>query len=148
MSIEPEVELVWTPEMVRRFWAYESKHPENFFSYQVSSVLVRRFRKHLSGEIVDYGAGGGHLLEDLLSCGFHCAAVESSANELNLLFAGNPLFLGARSFSDLAGWQGKFTTAFLVEVVEHLYDKELMECLSSIHALLKPGGGTHCHYPQ
>src|SRR5262245_55234220 len=138
MSVEPEVELVWTPEMVRRFWAYESKHPENFFSYQVSSVLVRRFRKHLSGEIIDYGAGGGHLVEDLLHCGYRCGAVESNASELNFRFAENRFFLGARSFSDLAGWQGKFSTALLIEVVEHLYDKELADCLSSIHALLKP----------
>jgi 2-polyprenyl-3-methyl-5-hydroxy-6-metoxy-1,4-benzoquinol methylase len=140
MPTQPISELVWTPEMVRRFWAYESSRPENFFSFQVGSVLVRRFRKYLAGDVVDYGAGGGYLIEDLLGRGTRCAAVEADATEINRRFAGIPRFLGARSFNNLADWQGRFDVAFLVEVVEHLYDKELSDCLLSVHDLLKPHG--------
>ena len=136
-------ELVWTREMVRRFWNYERRRPENFFSFQVGGVVTRRFQRHLRGRVVDYGAGTGFLVEELLAAGVQCGAVEfgeHAAQELGNRFVGQSGFLGARDSVDLAAWKGTFDAAFLVEVVEHLYDEDLQECLASVRSLLKPGG--------
>jgi 2-polyprenyl-3-methyl-5-hydroxy-6-metoxy-1,4-benzoquinol methylase len=136
-------EVVWTQEMVRRFWAYERRRPENYFSFQVGGVVTRRFRRYLGGRVVDYGAGTGFLVEELLAAGVQCGAVEfgeHAAQELSNRFVGQNGFLGARDSINLADWKGSFDAAFLVEVVEHLYDEDLQQCLSAVRSLLKPGG--------
>jgi 2-polyprenyl-3-methyl-5-hydroxy-6-metoxy-1,4-benzoquinol methylase len=131
--------------MVTRFWDFERTRPENFFSFQVGAVIARKFRKILpkNANIVDYGAGRGFLVEDMLANGMHCGAVEfgnEAVTELNQKFQGRPLFLGAQTHDALARWREKFEGAFLIEVVEHLYDSELAAALSAVRELLKPGG--------
>lgn len=136
-------ELVWSPEMVHRFWAYEQTRPENFFSYQVGRVLVRRFRKHLTGRVLDYGCGLGFLIEDMLNAGISCGGVEFTtdfATRLNTSFDNRQGFLGVRVPGNFSEWRGTFDAIFLVEVVEHLYDEDLRKTLTSIHGLLRPGG--------
>ena len=138
-------ELVWTREMVTRFWDFERTRQENFFSFQVGAVVARKFRKYFpsNADIVDYGAGTGFLVEDLITSGIRCGAVEfgdDAVAGLNEQFCNHPLFLGAQSFEALNSWREKFDGAFLVEVVEHLYDDELSTALVCIRDLLKPGG--------
>lgn len=136
-------ELVWSRDMVRRFWAYEKTRPEHYFSFQVGGVVTRRFRSKLTGRVVDYGAGTGFLLEELLAAGVQCGAVEFGEDVVSALssrFSNRNGFLGARDNRDLIDWQGSFDAAFLLEVVEHLYDADLQDCLSAIRRLLKPGG--------
>jgi 2-polyprenyl-3-methyl-5-hydroxy-6-metoxy-1,4-benzoquinol methylase len=143
MQAESKDELIWTPEMVRRFWDFERTHPERYFSFQVGAVIARRFRRYLSGRVVDYGAGPGFLLDELLRRGVQCAAVEFGAEtvaQLNNRFKERKGFLGARDHAHLAEWRQTFDAAFLIEVVEHLYDEQLHECLSDLASLLKPGG--------
>ena len=130
--------------MVARFWDFARTRPETFFSYQVGAVVARKFRKHFSGrDIIDYGAGNGFLVEDLLEIGMRCGAVEfgsRAVEELNDRFERHPRFLGVRPHDGLDDFRGKFSGAFLVEVVEHLYDSELATALSTARELLKPGG--------
>jgi 2-polyprenyl-3-methyl-5-hydroxy-6-metoxy-1,4-benzoquinol methylase len=136
-------ELLWTREMVRRFWTYERRRPENFFSFQVGDVVTRRFRRYLRGRVVDYGAGAGFLVEELLAAGVQCGAVEfgeRAAQELGNRFDAQNGFLGAHDSVDLAEWKGSFDGAFLVEVIEHLYEEDLQKCLSAVRSLLKPDG--------
>jgi SAM-dependent methyltransferase len=136
-------QLVWTPEMVRRFWAYERTRPENFFSHQVGRVLVRRFRKHLAGRVLDYGCGLGFLIDDMLSEGISCGGVEFTSDfvaQLTASFDDRQGFLGIRVPDDFSDWRGAFDAIFLVEVIEHLYDDELQKTVASIHNLLRPGG--------
>jgi 2-polyprenyl-3-methyl-5-hydroxy-6-metoxy-1,4-benzoquinol methylase len=136
-------ELVWTPEMVARFWAFERRHPENYFSFQVGAVLARYFKHHLQGKVVDFGAGTGYLVEELLAAGICCAATEfgeAAVLDLAKQFVGNSGFLGVRDVGNLADWDNTFDAALLIEVVEHLYDRELRDCLASVRGLLKPGG--------
>jgi SAM-dependent methyltransferase len=142
VSTQPP-EIVWTPEMVRRFWIWQRMRPTEYFSFQVGRVIARRFRKYLRGRVVDHGAGPGFLVDELLSAGVQCGATEygeDSTDALARQFAGRPNFLGARNNDRLADWQGTFDTAFLCEVVEHLYDRELYECLAVVRSLLKPSG--------
>jgi len=129
--------------MVRRFWTYQRTRPEEYFSFQVGQVLVRRFRSYLQGRVVDYGAGPGFLIDELLAAGVQCAAVEfgeEAVSELNDRFEKQRGFLGARSNDHLAEWKGTFDAVLLIEVVEHLYDRQLHDCLSAVCSLLKPGG--------
>jgi 2-polyprenyl-3-methyl-5-hydroxy-6-metoxy-1,4-benzoquinol methylase len=138
-------ELRWTPEMVRRFWDYVQTQPENYFSFQVGRVIANKFGKYIkrAKRIVDYGAGPGFLLEDLLHAGAQVGAVEFSPEslaELNRKFHGTPGFLGARNPDASDGFTDSFDVAFLVEVVEHLYDDELARCLSQVRSLLRPNG--------
>jgi 2-polyprenyl-3-methyl-5-hydroxy-6-metoxy-1,4-benzoquinol methylase len=138
-------ELTWTREMVTRFWDFERARPEAFFSFQVGAVIARKFRKYFHGDasIVDYGAGTGFLIDDLLANKTRCGAVEfgnDAVAELNERFGSHPSFLGARSHDAIGDWREKFDGAFLIEVVEHLYDDDLAVALASIHALLKPDG--------
>lgn len=138
-------ELVWTPQMIERFWNFESRRPQNFFTYQVSAALIHYFRRYLSSasRIVDYGAGPGFLVEDLITSGHHCAAIEFAPEAVRLLstkLAGNPKFLGAHHIDEISTMDGRFDLAFVIEVVEHLYDKDLDTCLDTIHRLLARGG--------
>jgi 2-polyprenyl-3-methyl-5-hydroxy-6-metoxy-1,4-benzoquinol methylase len=138
-------ELTWTREMVTRFWDFVRTQPEEYFSFQVGAVIVRKFKKYFppNAAIVDYGAGVGFLLEDILATGNRCSAVEfgsESVAELNRRFQNHPSFMGARPHDSLEEWREKFDGAYLIEVVEHLYDSELASALSSVRGLLKPGG--------
>ena len=50
-------------KMIARYWDYESRFQENFFTYQVGRALVKHFKRFLNGtkKIIDYGAGAGFL---------------------------------------------------------------------------------------
>ena len=90
-------ELIWTPQMVARFWAHEAKTPENYFGFQVGMAVVRHMRRHLARvhRIADYGAGTGYLVEDLVASGYRCGAVEfgeTAVAALRARFAANPDF--------------------------------------------------------
>jgi 2-polyprenyl-3-methyl-5-hydroxy-6-metoxy-1,4-benzoquinol methylase len=136
-------ELIWSQDMVKRFWDYESWRPETYFSYQVGGVLVRFFDRYLKGAsaIADYGAGPGFLLEDLLADGFKCGAIDLSPASI----AGIEQKFGHRD-GFIGAWNGdgrlpqKFDVIFFNGVAEHLYDAELDKCLESIRDMLANGG--------
>ena len=116
------MELTWTRQMVTRFWDYARTRPETFFSFQVGTVVARKFRRYFPGnaDIVDYGAGNGFLIEDLLAIGMRCGAVEFGSRpveELNERFGRHPSFLGARAHDAIGDWRGKCAGVFLVEVI-------------------------------
>ena len=145
LQAPPIEELTWTPQMIARFWNYESRFQENFFTYQVGRALVRHFGSFLNKpkKIIDYGAGAGFLIEELLHKNRQCAAIEFAPDAVRLVqskFQGNPKFLGAHLVGNLQELNGQFDVAFLTEVVEHLYDADLDRCLSCIRDLLVPGG--------
>lgn len=136
-------ELVWTREMTRRFWAHESRYPENYFSFHAGPALVSRFRRHLAGRAADFGAGGGMLVEDLLRAEINVGAVEyddEQAASLTERFRSNRHFLGARAIGKLNDWKEQFDVVFMVELIEHLYDDDLNRCMRSAIDLLRPGG--------
>ena len=131
--------------MIARYWDFESRFQKNFFTYHVGRVLVKHFRRFLSKpkKIIDYGAGAGILIEELLHENRQCAAIEFAPDAVRLIeskFQGNPNFLGVRLIGNLQEWNGQFDVALLTEVVEHLYDTDLDRCLSCIRDLLVPGG--------
>jgi 2-polyprenyl-3-methyl-5-hydroxy-6-metoxy-1,4-benzoquinol methylase len=73
---QPE-HLVWTPEMVKNFWDYESQFPEQYFTYQRSTEMVRQISTFLApgSRILDYGCGPGYLIDKLMQRGFEAAGL-------------------------------------------------------------------------
>jgi len=132
--------------MVERFWAHEARTPENFFGYQVGLSVVRRMRRHLlpARRIADYGAGAGFLVDDLLANGYAVGAIEfgpAAVRALTAKFATRAGFLGAWEVNEVVATAAeRFDAIFLTEVVEHLYDSELLPCLHNIRALLREEG--------
>ena len=57
--------LEWTSEQVSKFWDYESKFPENYFSKQVGSNLAAYIKNSFPDKktILDFGCGPGFLME-------------------------------------------------------------------------------------
>jgi 2-polyprenyl-3-methyl-5-hydroxy-6-metoxy-1,4-benzoquinol methylase len=138
-------EVVWTPEMVARYWAFVADKSENYFTYQVSDSIIARFRNELKSceAVADYGAGPGYLVESLLAINKRCAAIEFSQSGVDALkrkFEGHRSFLGAWPINQTESLLAKFEAVFLTEVVEHLYDAELAKCLGTIRNILAPRG--------
>lgn len=135
----------WTPEMVARFWDFELTRPWNFFAYQAGAALIARVRKYVpaNARVLDYGAGAGFLMEDLLAAGYRCGGVEHGEGAVAALrkkFAGEQNVIGLWHIREAVNLETEFDAAFLTEVVEHLYDPELDTCLTQIMRLLVPGG--------
>jgi SAM-dependent methyltransferase len=131
--------------MVARFWEWQAQFPEEYFSFRLGAVVVHRFQRYLerAHKVVDYGAGPGFLIEDLLGAGYPAAAVElepTAAVRIGEKFTGHPKFLGAWTVDEVAAQARQFDLALLLEVVEHLYDDALDDCLGRVRQLLAPGG--------
>lgn len=139
-------QLVWTPEMVRNFWDYQSRFPQAYFSFQHGPQIVEILRRYVApgASVVDYGCGAGDLIEALLPAGFRAGGVDVSPDSVAAVerrFAGRDGFLGASVLVDGAGpRQPTFDAAVVLEVVEHLYDPQLDELVVTLGTLVKPGG--------
>jgi 2-polyprenyl-3-methyl-5-hydroxy-6-metoxy-1,4-benzoquinol methylase len=136
---------VWTQEQVIQFWNYESRFPDRYFTRWAAPELIRHLRRHFShtDEILDFGCGAGHLLQQLLERKYRVAGADSSPETLekiNRKFGNNAGFLGALSPDAFIKLDRKFDAVFVVEVVEHLYDEWLEQLLTTVRRLAKPGG--------
>lgn len=137
--------LVWTPEMVKNFWDYESRFPEQYFTYRRSTEMARQISPFLApgSRVLDYGCGPGYVIEKLMQRGFRVAGLDFSTETLNGVrdrFSPVPAFQGAYTLQELQDAGMRFDAATVFEVVEHLYDPQLQELLQTLKSLLMPGG--------
>lgn len=139
--------ILWTPERIKRFWDFESRYPERYFTHFSAGRVVRFAQSHLreANLVLDYGAGAGHLVELLFRYPCRIAAVDHSPDSLRTIgerFASHARFLGAFSPSAILAGKlvGCFDTIFLIETVEHLDDASLHETLANVRSLLSPNG--------
>jgi SAM-dependent methyltransferase len=135
--------LHWTPEMVERFWDWQSGQPESYFAAAHAGALLRRLRPHLAADaaVLDYGCGPGDLIAALLDAGFRAAGVDASAATREAVarrFAGRAGFLGALAPDELGA--RRFAAVSVLEVIEHLYDEPLDALLATLRRVLEPGG--------
>ena len=72
--------LAWTPEMMVRFWDFESNFPDRYFTYHNGAEMVRQLSQYLldRGDVLDYGCGPGYMLDELLVSGVKAAAFDAS----------------------------------------------------------------------
>ena len=143
--IDSPPKLFWTPEMVGRFWDYESNFPDRYFTYRNGTEMARQLRPHLRGKqtILDYGCGLGFLLQEFLALGMGGAGLDFSQEAMrkaNERLRGHPNFLGTFDLEALKESRLKFDAITVVEVVEHLYDEQLEPVLAQLSDFLSPEG--------
>ncbi|MSP37440.1 MAG: class I SAM-dependent methyltransferase [Deltaproteobacteria bacterium] len=140
---QPVQRLVWTPELVSRFWAgvAQTRLTEYDFAKQGGKSVIIAVEHHLpkSGKILDFGAGNGELVELLLERGYFAAAYEPSTErigEWTTRLRDRKGFLGVvGSHSD-----EKFDVILMTEVIEHILEDEFDRTLRRVQALLKKRG--------
>jgi SAM-dependent methyltransferase len=148
MEVHP---LAWTPEQVARFWDYWAQRPDGHTTYFASQVGrgVCRFLQHvrpLAGlRVLDYGAGPGHLVEQLLQRGARVWAVEYSpqcVQDLNQRFRRERLWGEARPFDGnrLPWGDDRFDVVCCLETIEHLLPEHVNVVLAELRRVVRPGG--------
>lgn len=145
MTKEAVPRLVWSPELVARFWDYHARHPESYFTNLYGDVIAQRLQPYVGNgrRVLDYGAGAGFLIEHLLQQGNRVTALDYSPASVDAIrerYAGRSGFEGAYDTEQLAREGHTFDALVCVEVVEHLEEEQLRDVLDDVRRLLVPGG--------
>ncbi len=144
-------EIQWTPWHVLNLWRYYSTNPafdEAYFSlHSGSSILqfVEHFVSLRTRHVLDFGCGRGHMLRYLIDQGVACRGLEfseDSAKATETYIGGEPLFDGVILAQDVPTslFEETEDVILLVEVVEHLFDEQLVPTLQEAYRILRPGG--------
>lgn len=143
-SGEPR-ELVWTPELVARFWDWQTRFPENYFAHQYGAGIAARTAPHVATarSVLDFGCGTGVFIRRLLDS-THARVSgadlsERSIHATRLLNSSHPNFGGAHSVDDLIRDGAGFDVITLLETIEHLYDDDLERVIGLVRSLAAPG---------
>ncbi|MEO8381355.1 MAG: class I SAM-dependent methyltransferase [Acidobacteriota bacterium] len=152
-------DVTWTREKSARFWnamAGRQWPEDHYFSAAVGASLVRFVRSRgidLSGRILDFGCGPGHLVRELLPFGSAVSGVDFSEQSIQQVirqFEGQPGFAGGNVIrsvpTDLP--DGSFETIFFVETIEHLLDGDLEATVGELRRLLSKGGSVVVSTPN
>lgn len=142
-AIEPPKPLVWTPELVNRFWnglAEAGLDDAMAFGRMAKRSIHWLIARHLAkgGRHLDYGSGGGEVATYLIEKGFPFAVHEPAAErqaKTEAQLSGMPGFLGGPS-SEPATYDA--VTCF--EVIEHVLDEVLEQVFDELAGHVKPGG--------
>jgi 2-polyprenyl-3-methyl-5-hydroxy-6-metoxy-1,4-benzoquinol methylase len=137
--------LVWTPEMVSRFWRWQLSHPEHYFTRRFGDLIARDLAPRLAAArtVLDLGCGPGFLIPHLAALGKEVTATDHSAAAVeaaNARFSGLAGFRGAVPAPELLAEGRRFDAVVSIEVIEHLDDAQLADFLRGLPALLVPGG--------
>jgi 2-polyprenyl-3-methyl-5-hydroxy-6-metoxy-1,4-benzoquinol methylase len=141
----------WTREKSARFWDHMgplTARSGTYFSGQLGRPLLRFVRKAgvpLSGRIMDFGCGLGHLIGYMLDDGLRAGGADFSPDAVAHVrdtFGGRPNFDGAELISSLPSAlpTAGYDVVFLLETVEHLLPDDLDATVQELHRILKPGG--------
>jgi 2-polyprenyl-3-methyl-5-hydroxy-6-metoxy-1,4-benzoquinol methylase len=151
MNVVTKKPADWTDQNIADFWDWHSRSvsmQNNYFA----SVMAPGIAKYLDrkglikGNILDYGCGKGHLLEQMIKIG--------GANFYGLDFSADSIAATRERTHDAPGLKelvvathlpcslndASFDTITLIETIEHLQDDKLHATLNELHRLLKPGG--------
>ncbi len=98
---------------------------------EVSAVLLRIVKRYIADDILDIGAGSGALIK-LLNTKGH------TAKGVDLYSTSNDIQQG--SITDLPFDDGRFSTAFCCDVIEHLANEQLDSGIAETARVLKKSG--------
>src|SRR5215218_1221372 len=141
----------WDNERVKRFWNFYNNYKafeQLWFSKTVGKEIIgfSNTFKGITGNILDYGIGKGHLSSYLMenekvqvyACDFSEETVRNINKEFDLKknFKGCSLIQAFPSEYE----DNKFDFVFLIEAIEHLTDDYLLPTLIEIRRILKPDG--------
>jgi 2-polyprenyl-3-methyl-5-hydroxy-6-metoxy-1,4-benzoquinol methylase len=141
----------WTTADIAAFWDWQSKNAnrqQQYFTAVMAPTIVQFIKKKglLKGDVLDYGCGAGHLLEQMVKqTGANFYGIDfstDSIDETKRRVAGKPnlkeLILVDKlptHFSD-----EQFDSITLIETIEHLQDDALHETMQELFRILKPNG--------
>jgi 2-polyprenyl-3-methyl-5-hydroxy-6-metoxy-1,4-benzoquinol methylase len=141
--------LVWTPELIGRFWddyAADESLSHLYFSRVFANNLLAFFElAGIEGEILDMGCGPGYLANRLCKSGYSTSGLEfseesvSKANEMN---ASLPSWKGCtwtRAFPSLYADE-QFDCVVSIENYEHLLEEWIVPYLNEANRVLKKAG--------
>jgi ubiquinone/menaquinone biosynthesis C-methylase UbiE len=141
----------WTAGDIAAFWNWQSKNTsrqQQYFTATMAQGIVKFIKRKglLTGNVLDYGCGAGHLLKEMVkehSVSFYGLDFSAdSINETKLRIQNNPnlkqLVLLDRlptPFTD-----AQFDSITLIETIEHLQYEALHETMLELFRILKPNG--------
>jgi SAM-dependent methyltransferase len=144
-------DVQWNDEKVKRFWDFFNNYSA-FDDIWFTKIFGRQILRYvgkiitLSGEVLDYGIGKGHLSEYLTGSGLYnvsgCDFSKETVAYNNKRFAQAKNFKGCFVIEKFpSGFnENQFDFVFLIETIEHLTDDYLTTTLAEIRRILKPGG--------
>jgi 2-polyprenyl-3-methyl-5-hydroxy-6-metoxy-1,4-benzoquinol methylase len=145
-------DVEWTPERLKRFWAYIAGTPHAdlaYFSSHSGDAIVafaaKRIPLNKAARVLDYGCGPGYLLQRLTARGIKAEGLEFSRETLEKArtrCAASPNFGGLTYVEGLPSpvQSNSVDVVFLIEVIEHLLPGQVGATLDDIVRLLRPGG--------
>ncbi|MFZ1941266.1 MAG: class I SAM-dependent methyltransferase [Terracidiphilus sp.] len=143
--------IEWTDEKVSRFWDYcvaTKARANQSFSKLNGKELVKLARPYLTrkGRHLDYGCGGGYLMECLLKQGFPCEGADLSTNSIRTAaerLSRYAAFGGTLPLNGLPNQHigdNTYDFVFFIEVIEHLLPQERAATLRELYRIVKDGG--------
>lgn len=142
----------WTPERLKRFWAYIASTPhadQAYFSSHSGDAIIAfaaaRIPLDKATRVLDYGCGPGFLLQRLTARGIKAEGLEFSKETLEKARArvgSSAHFAGLTYVEQLPSPipSDSVDVIFLIEVIEHLLAAEVDATLKDIARILRPGG--------
>ena len=141
----------WTASDIAAFWNWQSKNAnrqEQYFTAKMAPAIVQFIKKKglLKGNVLDYGCGAGHLLQQLLKQpGVNFYGLDFSADSISETRKklGNTPQLKELEWVDNLPTHfsnEQFDSITLVETIEHLQDQALHETMQEIYRILKGNG--------
>lgn len=140
--------VIWTTEKINRFWDWQSRFPENYFTNRNGAGIASFLKQHLGDSpktIVDLGCGVGYLLPHLVQ-EFKSSEIigadpsPASVSEANRRMRELGLEECAVSLESLNEKGLKVDVVLAIEVIEHLNDDSLDQLCQQVRDLLRPGG--------
>jgi 2-polyprenyl-3-methyl-5-hydroxy-6-metoxy-1,4-benzoquinol methylase len=141
----------WTKHDIASFWDWQSKNiarQQQYFTATMAPGIVKFIKKNglLKGDVLDYGCGAGHLLEQILNepgvnfygLDFSTDSIEETKKRTAGKFNLKQLALIDKLPTAFKGEQ--FDSITLIETIEHLQDEALHETMEELFRILKPGG--------
>lgn len=135
-------QLFWTADLVNAFWngVSGSRLDELSFAKLNGKKLLNLISPWLpaQGKILDFGAGSGFLVQQLLERGYRVAAFDPSGDRESVLTAkvgSSPNFLGLES-----GQDRNYDVVIFSEVIEHILAPDYDQVLTHMAGFVRPGG--------
>ena len=145
-------EIQWTPEKSERLWNYISKRNPDYYSDLFGKDILKRIIKKIgtfeNKTILDFGCGHAFFIDHLVSL------KQKPKEYIGLDFSQDSIdFLNTKKQTGTFEHSGVFVKSlpsqledcsvdicFLIEVIEHLDDSQLINTLAEVYRTLKPSG--------
>lgn len=134
--------IKWSDDMIKRFWEFRSKHTTIEYSADhLSNRLLKLVKNDIPnhGRVLDIGFGSGTLLKKLDSIGYECSGIDLSESCGIRASLPESVKLYYGSIFDIR-LNNNFNLIFLMDVLEHLPDANVVPRLQHIANLLSDDG--------